>query len=226
MTPALPDPTACRPGFTLLELLIAITLLAMLSVMLMGGLRLGTRVWERSAAVGERVDDLRIAGDFLQASLGAAYPLLDLTDPTNPVLRFSGERDGLRYLAPMPEALGAAGMAQVDLRLVRGADGAGNLVIDVRHELAFADAAPLPTSLLLEGVQSVEIGYYGAEERGQKVEWRDAWHSKTWLPQLIRIRVTFPVGDERAWPELMVAPRVMVEATCRYDALRQDCLGR
>ena len=41
---------AAERGFTLLELLVAITLLGLLMAALFGGLRLGTRVWETADA--------------------------------------------------------------------------------------------------------------------------------------------------------------------------------
>jgi len=215
-----------RSGFTLLELLVVISLFAMMSLALMGSLRLGSRVWEQGAAAGQRTDDLRIAAEFLNASLSNAYPLLDRSDPSRPMLRFSGEAKALHYLAPMPQVLEGAGLARIDLRLGRGGAGAGKLIIDLRRELAFADAAPWPPNLLLDGVEDIDIAYFGAAERGQAPDWQDHWQSAIALPQLIRIRVTFPPGDKRSWPELVVAPRISAEATCSFDPLTQDCRGR
>lgn len=215
-----------RSGFTLLELLVVIGLLAVLSLTLMGSLRLGGRVWEHSASVPEPSDDLRLAAQFLTNSLINAYPLLDRSDSLHPMLRFSGEAKAVRYMAPMPQVLGSAGLAQIEVRLERGAAGTGTLLIELHRELAFADAAPWPPTLLLDRVQDIDIAYFGAMERGQAPDWRDHWQSAVALPQLVRIRVAFPPGDERVWPELIIAPRVSMEATCSYDALIQDCRGR
>ena len=38
--------------------------------------------------------------------------------------------------------------------------------------------------------------------------WRDEWHEQKFLPDLVRLRVTFADGDEGAWPDLVVAPRI------------------
>jgi general secretion pathway protein J len=215
----------CR-GFTLLELLVTLTLLSMLALMLMGGLRLGGRVWERTTAEDQRTEDVRIAADFLRASVAEAYPLLDRSDATHPKLSFGGEPKALHYLAPMPLVLDAAGMARIDLHLERGTAGTGRLFIDLRRELAIADAAPLSSTLLLDQVQDLDIAYFGAAERGKAPEWQDHWESAVALPELVRVRIAFPPGDKRIWPDLLIAPRIAVEATCAYDPLTLDCRGR
>jgi prepilin-type N-terminal cleavage/methylation domain-containing protein len=100
-------------GFTLLELLVVIGLLAVLSLTLMGSLRLGGRVWEHTASARAPSDDLRLTAQFLTNSLSNAYPLLDRSDSLHPMLRFSGDAKAVRYLAPLPQVLGAAGPGQM-----------------------------------------------------------------------------------------------------------------
>ncbi len=60
-------------GFTLLEILVAVTLLGLLMAALFGGVRLGVRAWEAS---GARLDDdarLTAVQDFLRERLTQAY---------------------------------------------------------------------------------------------------------------------------------------------------------
>jgi general secretion pathway protein J len=213
-------------GFTLLEVLVTIALLSLLALMLMSGLRFGGRAWERSAAQDRHIDDVRIAAGFLRTSIGQAYPLLDQGDATRPQISFSGEAKAVHYLAPMPQVLGSAGMARVDLHLERSTAGSSRLIIDLQRELAFPDAAPWPSTLLLDQVQDIDIAYFGAAERGQDPAWQDHWEGAMALPELVRIRVTFPPGDGRVWPDLVIAPRLVAEATCSYDPLTQNCRGR
>jgi hypothetical protein len=40
------------------------------------------------------------------------------------------------------------------------------------------------------------------------------------------VRVRFAHGDERLWPDLLVAPLVSADVGCVYDALSQLCRGR
>src|SRR5579864_2460479 len=70
-------------GFTLLELLISLTLLAVLSAILFGGLRFGTRAWERSEVMASETDEIAIAQNFLRRQLSDAYPLLTIGNGAN-----------------------------------------------------------------------------------------------------------------------------------------------
>jgi len=52
------------------------------------------------------------------------------------------------------------------------------------------------------------------------------WTLPSRLPRLVRVKIEFPDGDARFWPELLVAPRIDVDVGCVYDALTKRCRGR
>jgi general secretion pathway protein J len=212
-------------GFTLLELLIAVTLLALLSVLLLGGLHFGSRVWDHIGRDAGQDTDLRTTSGFLQRTLESAYPELDRSDPTHPVITFRGDASSLHYLAPMPQALGGAGFGTVDIALYDNG-GDTQLVAHMRPELAFADAAASHASVLVNHIKAVEFQYFGASRSGETPAWQDEWSDTLRLPSLIRVRIVFPDGDHLQWPDLIVAPEIDVDALCDYDALANGCRGR
>lgn len=224
MTRELAVPVRRRNGFTLLELLISMTLLAMLSVMLLGGMRLGGRVWERSAKDVDQMDEVRIARDFIRTTFTEAYPLFDKSDPVHPNINFVGDSSSVRFLAPMPQSLGAAGMAKMSL-YIETAGESSRLILTLRQELAFADTKPFPSTVLLDKISSATISYFGSEEAGSAPAWQDHWKGTGALPQLIRIRIVFSKGDARFWPDLIVRPRVIFDANCTYDSALKGCKG-
>jgi hypothetical protein len=73
---------------------------------------------------------------------------------------------------------------------------------------------------VLRHVQGIAIAYLPA-----KGGWQDGWRNQPALPALIRIRVTFPKGDGRTWPELFIAPRISADADCTYDQSTKLCRG-
>ncbi|MGH6912899.1 MAG: PulJ/GspJ family protein, partial [Geminicoccales bacterium] len=65
-------------GFTLLELLVAITLLGVLMAALFGALRLGARVWETGTARQDASARIQIVHNLLRRELAQTVPLAEL----------------------------------------------------------------------------------------------------------------------------------------------------
>ncbi|HZA67622.1 MAG TPA: prepilin-type N-terminal cleavage/methylation domain-containing protein [Geminicoccaceae bacterium] len=206
-----PLPPHTSAGFTLLELLIAITLLGLLMAALFGGLRLGARAWERGE---ERLDEsgrLQVVQNFLRERLGEAYPLSTDDQAGRPVLAFEGSSDALRFVTVMPEHLGT-GFAEFLLAVADRGD-AKDLVVQWRRFDSLQDVPNAgdgdepQTKVLLEGIEALEIAYYGALQRGQPAIWREQWlEARVDMPRLVRLRVVFFEDDRRYWPDLIVRP--------------------
>lgn len=192
-------------GFTLLELLIAITLLGLLMAALFGGLRLGARAWDRSE---ERLDQsarLQAVQNFLRDRLAQAYPLYADDESGRLRLGFEGDGAEVRFVTLMPEYLGT-GFAELVLAVEERPD-AKDLVVRWRHfELAPLEEAEPQIKVLLEDIEALEIAYFGALARGEPAMWHEQWLEGSALPQLVRLRVLFFEDDRRYWPDLIVRP--------------------
>jgi len=195
-------------GFTLLELLIAVTILGLLMVLVLNGLQFGTRVWETGRTGAARMTETEAARAFLRARIEAAQPLVTAAgDGAERTVALGGERDRLRMAVAMPEHLGG-GLRLIELSLA-GAGATHDLV--VRSTPAGAAATGRDgggeVSVLLADVQAVDFAYYGAGPAGVAA-WHAAWDGQEGAPLLVRIAVAFSPGDRRRWPPVTVAPMV------------------
>lgn len=203
-----------RPaGFTLLELLIAITLLGLLMAGLLGGLRLGARAWETGT---QRLDDnarLLAVHGFLADRLGHAMPVYVLdAGELREAVAFDGRADQLSMVTTLPDQLGP-GLHTVTLALLDDDDDPARLVLGWRPFRLDQDGAPVEpdgggSRVLLDGIEELELAYYGAPEAGSEPFWQTVWQSPDLLPTLIRLRIRFPEEDRRHFPELIVRPMI------------------
>lgn len=194
-------------GFTLLELLVALTLLALIVALLFGGMRFGTRAWE---AANERIDrssELQVVQSFIRSQLGQAHPVALSGDRSK--IAFQGTPEGVTFAAPMPAHLSLGGFYLLSFHAEDGAKGR-RLVLSWRlfdpKDEELASGEPEETTVLIDRISEVEFSYFGSSDPEDEPEWRDRWEGEESLPSLVRLRVAFAEGDERSWPDLVIAP--------------------
>lgn len=212
-------------GFTLLELLVAVTLLGLLMAALFGGLRLGARVWETGETRLDAAARVQIVQDLIRQRLAQALPLeAVLPEGEDYQALFLGRVDSLRFATLLPEHLGG-GLALIELAIAEApqerADGEerADLVLRLRPfepaEEVVPETAP-EERVLLEDVEAFELAYYGALGPDELPEWWEAWEGQIDLPQLVMMHVRFAEDDPRRWPELVVHPAIDEALTFQF----------
>ena len=196
-------------GFTLVELLVVVTLIGLISVALFGGLRFGIRVWEVGAYRSDRFAEIEIAQSLLRRLLRRAI----LTADADGDLTFEGDEQGVRFTAPAPAQFGLGGIYLFEIfaeRVEKGED------LILQWQLFRADDEDEPfgedseSRVLVEGIEGMTIGYFGVLdgfESRKEPDWESEWKEGDTLPQLVRIAIAFDQDDDRVWPDLNVMPR-------------------
>ena len=216
-------------GFTLLELIVALTLLAVMSSILFGALGYAGRSWEGGEAKAEATAGMRLSHGFLRAQLESQHPMRMRKMPNFPLL-FHGTRDEVRFAAALPARVSGGGIWYYRLH-VASADDRSRLVLE--RSLPDVDAAALPEfdkserSILAEDVKELRVGYFGYDTDAARTTaptWRERWEDPNRLPLMIRIDVLPKAGP--AWPSLLVSPKQAPEAGCRrWDPNGERCVG-
>jgi general secretion pathway protein J len=218
-------------GFTLIELMVALALFAILSGILFGSLRLAGRSTDAGEEKAQASSGMRLASDYLREQLTSQHPQRMRKMLEFPLL-FGGTGEELRYAATLPGRIGLGGMWYYKLSLssAPGKEGSA-LVLD--RVMPVLDGTSMPTfdeadrSVLADDIKSLKISYFG-RDRGSSVDqaptWRNTWDNTQLLPILVQVEVTPRKGDP--WPPIVVAPRAAPEAGCRaWDSVRVQCAG-
>lgn len=215
-SPASRFPGARQRAFTLIEVLVAVTLLGLIMVFAYQGLRTGTHTAAQGEAAIERVNRLRLSQEFLRGQLSRALPMaFDQDDTIGPVI-FEGDQEVMRFVAPMPGYLSSGGPYIQTLLLTRADGGGKQLVFDhqvLRYGEEAEDASEIMEDrdpvMLLSGIKDAEFTYLQAgETEDEEPEWVDEWRKVGSLPLLISVRLEMQEDARIHWPELVVAPRV------------------
>ena len=192
-------------GFTLLEMLIAFSLVSLLFLALFAAFNTVGRSWDAADARINKTEDMRLISDFLRRQLGQAMVVrITGEKQEGTVYAFEGTPTTLRYAAPLQPLQHKGGVFLIQLDVVSGKRGKTleMLYAPYRPELtweeAFQDAEPVT---VFEGLKDASFAYFGAEEAGKDPEWVTEWQDKPLYPQLLKLTL---VDNERAWPEMLI----------------------
>lgn len=209
-------------GFTIIELLVSLVILAMLSLMIIMGLGAGRRVWERMDDSALAIEQVEGAQTLLRDRIERMYGATRF-DAATPYADFRGLPNRLNFLAPPPEVSRPQALYRYDLSLT--ADG--DLLLSSWSDIAAdPDHPAITTVVVLRHVAGIDIGYYGAAAPDNTPRWRSSWDHQAAPPRLVRVRLAFAPGDRREWPEMIVKPAADVDVRCILDIATGKCGGR
>ncbi len=196
---------ARQGGFTLLEILVVVTVLGFLIIGLTQGVRTGLTLWEaQSRRVGETAE-LDAAARILRALLSGIAPSPSFGPGVSAAggAELKGSAASLAFVGDLPTGLGTTQRADITLELSHG-----RLVLrwtPHRHELSTAATPPTETELV-GNVERLDLAYWGTSSPGQETAWQAQWDGPA-IPELIRVRLVFGENDRRRFPDLIAAPQ-------------------
>lgn len=180
---------ACGSGFTLLELLISLTLLVVIVVIALGAMQLGSR----SVAAGEkRIDDrerFRTVFGLIDAQVQSQLPLT-YQEAGQRKYYFRGGGKTLRFSTGYSAWNGAKGYVIVDYRVE--ADGSGGEVLAATEHPPGGEGL---MSMPLLRAQEISFDYFYQDPTEEQGSWREAVPEGAGIPERIRLQLTR--GEEK-----------------------------
>ena len=176
-------------GFTLIELLVALALSALVSLVLLHGIRLAATGLDRHERVIDRLDAQQSLDDLLRRTLGSAAAI-----PRTAGGKFIGAPEAIEFLAVAED--GGSGLYRIDLGVERS-----RLIL--RRELATPQGDPrAAASIVASRVRDFRLAYFGADAASATPTWHDSWQQLANLP--LMVRVILDAGDDPPHPPLIV----------------------
>ncbi|MCP4306606.1 MAG: hypothetical protein GY788_17395 [bacterium] len=194
----------------MIEVMVALSILALIAVSLTGGLRLGVRAWETTY---DNATDFAAQTSFrtvLYDLLSNARPIWRSTEPNEKEFTFDGTRRVLRFVTVMPDHLGGGLYA---VSLVVDSTGSEHALDFERRPFALSRETEGKVRVdrirVIEGANSISFSYFGSVLEGHEPAWHNDWRGTDQMPDLVRIAVRAdPSHETRSWPPLIVRPRV------------------
>ena len=207
-------------GFTLLEVLMAVILLAVLLGGAYGGLRASANAMRAGEAAIDRTDRLRTAPEFLRRQFSQIAPLAYGHDDKEGLnIVFEGDAQFMRFVAPMPGYLSRGGPYVQTLELVRGKDGLQLQFTDTMlngYDAEKTGGAEVEPVVLFDHIAAGRFSYRGLDDQGQLADWSSDWASTEITPLMLRVELSMQPGIQIPWPTLDV-PLVLNSGAMRQS---------
>lgn len=185
-----------QAGFTIIELLISLTILTLIMAFIPGTLRIGQRVWDVDQSL-ERREALSAFRRYVEQRLAEAMPIY-LRDRTGGLsVEFTGEAGRISFVAPAAAGPGGGGVYRFDLTRAEGAASRRPLIL--RQSIyRFPDASRERETVVPPragsseqrshtAVANLAFRYFGAPEAGKPPQWQPQWTRRDGLPDLVEI---------------------------------------
>jgi len=187
---------AAAAGFTLLELMVSLSLIGLLSLLAFGALNLSLKAVGRGQVAAANLQELRVGQSFLERSLSSTAPGLKEVKDAHPY--FLGAPQEMRFFTFMPlEAHNLGGLYH--WRVLVGRDAAGENVVAVEQcksvNWTLDPEGVEIRQILLKNVASVRFFY------GQNGREYDHWDAQKNLgpPQYVKVQLALGGQETQEW---------------------------
>ena len=196
-----PTRSAPMSGFTLIEVVLGLTIFALLGTILYGAFALGHSAVAKSQASALRSPKQRSVADLLGSYIRSAYPYR--SSPQEQSVFFEGGTDSLAFVSAYSHGMGGRGMAKI--YIVASEAGAGESALSleevtpVRLDDGEGAAGVVHRVTLEDRVEGMRIAYLDAEAEAET--WEERWDGteRRRLPRAVRLTYRDGDGKEVRW---------------------------
>jgi general secretion pathway protein J len=197
----IPCPCRASAGFTLIEVVLALTIFALMGTILYGAFSLGHSAVEKSEGSFTRNQKLRSVSDLLASYVRSAYPYRESEQDQS--VYFSGEMERLSFVSAYSHGMGGRGMAKITIAKEQAGDGRAMLKLEESVPVRLSDedggAGQTHGLTIQDNIRDFRLAYL--DPQADEEQWEDRWDAKErrTLPRAVRFTFIDENGKEARW---------------------------
>ncbi len=193
-------------GFTLLEVLLAMTLLSIMVVLLFSSLRIAAESWNKGEKKIAEVNEKAVVYQFFKQHFSAMKPLWNEFSDDETQFSFQGTSSQMQFVSVLPESAERKGLQLFQLNYVERQTGTLSVNIQPFYTAVDEQSWEQDEVVLLEQIKGFELSYFGRQDLSTGGEWMQSWEQQQTLPLLIKVKIS--LLDESDWPEMIFATKL------------------
>ncbi|MGQ9647164.1 MAG: PulJ/GspJ family protein [Thermodesulfobacteriota bacterium] len=186
-------------GFTLIEVVITLTILGFICLILFSSLRLGLSAWERGESLKDEYQKVRMVSQLITQQVKSAVPYkIKPQKAEGDYLAFEGDARSLKFVSALPiRGKRPEGFVYARYEFKGEGSEGGRLIVyeeRVLNKDFFAEEPKEERAVaLLEGVSNIRLEYLREADplKNQEEEWVEEWQAKDEkrLPKALKMTI-------------------------------------
>jgi general secretion pathway protein J len=202
-------------GFTLIEVLMVMTLLGVMMVLLFGSLKICADSWHKGENKIAQVNEIAVVYNFFQQHLAVAKPLLNdfKKSDLQAKLAFQGKKQSLQFVSSFPASVGKLGLQLFSISLDKEDNDKQVIKVTITPFFPMENEDSNDHKeevVLLKGVSDFSLSYFGTDDGMDNdinnASWRDEWLDKNAQPRLVKIAIK--LDNNAFWPDMLIALKI------------------
>lgn len=177
-------PRKGEAGFTLLELMISISMLVIIILIIGGAMRLGSRSVNAGEKKIETLERVRSSLSLIDSQIQSITPLTYIEDAARKFY-FKGERDALQFSSNYSVWMGQRGYVIAAYRIE--SDNYGRQTLYVSENIVGLEAKR--ETKLIDASDGIYFDYFIKEPTEEKGKWVEKWADDNNIPEKIRLHL-------------------------------------
>jgi general secretion pathway protein J len=192
-------------GFTLVEVMVSMTILGFIILMVYGVFRLGGTAWEKGDRIRDKYQKSRSASQLIFRQVKSAVPYkIKPQKAEGDYLAFEGTPNSLRFVSALPlKTMQNDGLVYVFYEFQTGGIEGGRLILYEQRALNknFMEERPREELAvpIFEEMAEVKFAYYREEnpDKNQSAGWVESWSAKEEKELPKAVQITFVSNKSR-----------------------------
>ncbi len=170
----------CRAGFTIIELILSLSILSVIVLLIGSSFRLGMNAWEKGSAETHETQRLRVLSGIMSQNLKSAYPFKIKIDREE-VIMFNGKKDSLLFVTALADyTIGG-------FKWIRFSYDDESLMYKegILPDKKVIEKVTGDEELVESDIKEFEFQYLSSDQS----EWLESWDFGDELPSAVKVRI-------------------------------------
>jgi general secretion pathway protein J len=203
-----------QSGFTLIEIIVVMTMLALIMTMVYGAINTSRKMASKGLKRIDASNEVRVVQELVRRQISRILPMA-FKEEEGVFVIFEGDEQHIMYVSPMPGYLGKGGP---HVQLIEIVNAKGGKILQFSHWLlndsleedSFDDSDQEPV-VLLENIEDAQFSFMKLDEEGEPGDWEGQWEEGENTPLMVQLEVDMGEKSLMSFPTMEVA--LMLDAT-------------